>query len=163
MLNKKQFLTLISNLKINGKHSCWIFRRRPDWHGYGQVNNRTGGSQVAHRAFYEFIYGRLNKNIVLHHICETKMCVNPFHLKPLTHIEHGKKHRPKVCKKGHPMTGDNVRKNWKQRYCNMCHRLRYERYRLKLRTQKLLLSGGDVAVGMGGLFNKESKHDGDEL
>lgn len=160
LLNKEQLLTLVSNLKIDGKHSCWIFRRKPNWHGYGQVSNRTGGTQVAHRAFYEYLKGKLKRNVFLHHICENKMCVNPFHLKPLTQREHGILHRPKFCKRGHAMTGNNVRKNWKQRYCKQCHRLRYETYRLKKRREKILLSGGVLNRVV---FNKEVSDGGDEL
>lgn len=160
LLNREQLLTLVSNLKIDGKHSCWIFRRKPNWHGYGQVGNKNGGTQVAHRAFYEYLKGKLKKNILLHHICENKMCVNPFHLKPLTQREHGILHRPKVCKRGHPLTKDNVYKNWKQRYCKMCHRFRYEKYRLKQRKEKILLGGGMLNRVV---YKLESNNDGAEV
>lgn len=136
MLNKNQLRILISNLRIKSRHSCWLFDRKPTPHGYGQIGARKGTVR-AHRALYEFFYGRLNSKKLLHHICENKMCANPSHLKPMTQREHGLHHRPKFCKNGHPMKGENVMSNWKQRYCRECHIIRRKKYRLKLQQKKL--------------------------
>lgn len=51
------------------------------------------GTQVrVHRWVYEILVGPIPGDHVLHHTCETKRCVNPAHLEPLTPSEHAAVH-----------------------------------------------------------------------
>lgn len=58
--------------------------------GYGRTQGKHG--RPAHRECWEEKYGPLKSGIVLHHLCENKLCVNLDHLQPLTVSEHSKQH-----------------------------------------------------------------------
>ena len=66
---------------------CWLWQRSLNNRGYGKLWD--GSSLVlAHRYSYEQIYGPLDYRTDLHHLCETKRCINPEHLKPMAKKEH---------------------------------------------------------------------------
>jgi len=50
---------------------------------------------LAHRYIYSFVKGLGDSTDSLHHICGIKLCVNPEHLVPVSHIEHGMLHKRK--------------------------------------------------------------------
>lgn len=56
--------------------------------GYPMIGRRR-----AHRVAYEQVYGQLRNDLVLHHTCDHKACVNPDHLEPMTQAEHMRLHR----------------------------------------------------------------------
>lgn len=65
---------------------CWIWTgARCNASGrsqqYGRVYLR-GRYQKAHRAVFQNVHGELPEGIVLHHLCEIHLCVNPKHLQP---------------------------------------------------------------------------------
>lgn len=61
----------------------------------------------------------------LHHRCEHKWCVNPWHLVPLTPQEHADEHLKTHCPQGHEYAGDNLYVNPQGfRECRACHRER---------------------------------------
>jgi hypothetical protein len=60
---------------------CWI------WTGcrygtYGKIGGSSSGQNVAHRIIYEKIRGPIAGT--LDHLCEVKLCVNPWHLEDVT-------------------------------------------------------------------------------
>lgn len=55
--------------------------------GYGIIQVE-GKQQLAHRYIYESAYGEIPYGCDLHHKCENKWCINPYHLEPLTRSEH---------------------------------------------------------------------------
>src|SRR5688572_19661701 len=60
-----------------------------NWAG-AHNGNRHGmynGSPV-YRLYYEYFCGRIPGGRELHHDCRNPMCVNPFHLVPMTRAEH---------------------------------------------------------------------------
>lgn len=81
--NRRRFR---DNVRIDRESGCWVWVGSCHPKGYGFFY--AGGRQVyAHRYFYEFVYGRVPPGLELHHRCENKSCVNPHHLKPVTHAE----------------------------------------------------------------------------
>jgi len=62
---------------------CWIWQRAITGDGYGSVEGRR-----AHRVYYEKAVGAIPPQHELHHLCETRSCVNPAHLQALTRSEH---------------------------------------------------------------------------
>ena len=44
---------------------------------------------LMHRWFYEHLRGPIPRRRHLHHHCQTKRCVNPAHLSPLSPTAHG--------------------------------------------------------------------------
>jgi len=70
-----------------------IHEGKPNSSGYGQVQWRDENGrkrhQGAHRKAYEDFYGvTIDPGNVIHHTCETPLCVNPHHLLQVTHSEH---------------------------------------------------------------------------
>lgn len=63
--------------------TCWLWTSYKQTSGYGvmQVN---GAAQVAHRVAYEVAHGRIPHGMRIDHICHTKACVRPDHLRPVT-------------------------------------------------------------------------------
>ena len=54
---------------------------------------QTADYQRAHRVSYERANGPIPDDLIVHHRCGQKDCVNPSHLKALTHREHALLHR----------------------------------------------------------------------
>lgn len=70
---------------------CWIWQKWTGQNGYGYVK-RAGEQILAHRLAYEEIYGPIPAGYHVHHRCETRRCVNPDHLEPLTPRDHRRRH-----------------------------------------------------------------------
>jgi len=71
-------------------NGCWLWQLSLKKHGYGQVF-RNGRNQYAHRYFYEQAFGKIPTGKELDHICRIRSCVNPKHLKIVTHWENMKR------------------------------------------------------------------------
>lgn len=65
-----------------GPDECWEWRGATR-KGYGQIQ-RAGRIVYAHRAVFEWIWGRLSSGIVVCHRCDNPPCCNPAHLFPGT-------------------------------------------------------------------------------
>ncbi len=70
---------------------CWEWRGRLDKDGYGRLDR-----QLAHRAVYEAEKGPIPEGLTLEHRCRNRVCVNPAHLKPVSHHEQQLMKNPKV-------------------------------------------------------------------
>src|SRR5262245_25666104 len=80
-----------SKVEQGASDECWIWHGALS-HGYGVIGRggRGNGNVQAHRAAYEMFVGTIPDD--LHHACETKACVNPAHLEPVTPRAHGFRH-----------------------------------------------------------------------
>lgn len=110
---------------------CWLWTGGADRYGGFRVRSRQVG---AHRAAYQALVGPIPNDLELDHRCNTPLCVNPDHLRPMTHranllrgtttiasVNAVKTH----CPRGHDLDGDNVyrRPDGKsQRECLICRR-----------------------------------------
>lgn len=119
------------------KGKCWI------WQGYGKggsVGNGYGSIRIgndqekyAHRVSYELHIGPIPEGLEIDHIvCRRRKCVNPNHLRAVTHrinsienslgltaINYKKTH----CIRGHELTIDNLQPNYLrrgERRCKLC-------------------------------------------
>lgn len=72
---------------------CWHFTGGTNGNGYGVV--WSGYDEVlAHRYVYDTLVPEgVPDDMVLHHECEVKYCVNPAHLTPMTRADHTSHHR----------------------------------------------------------------------
>lgn len=78
-----------------GDDGCWLWTAATSsegelssWKGgypYYWLNGRTVG---AHRYAFQRAMGVSVAGLDLHHVCETRRCVNPEHLDPVTRQEH---------------------------------------------------------------------------
>ena len=71
---------------------CWLFKGTTNPYGYGVATLEGGRNQLAHRYVYETLIGDLDDDVVLHHKCEVKTCVNPEHLTPMSRADHMAEH-----------------------------------------------------------------------
>ena len=75
----------------NSKKKCWLWKggKYPNGYGRANVNNHR---LLAHRFSYMINIGHIETGLVIHHKCNTKLCVNPNHLEMLTPKENTKKY-----------------------------------------------------------------------
>lgn len=103
---------------------CWEWTGAVNEDGYGLF--RAPKEQRAHRYSYKHHVGPIPSGTEIDHACHNRRCVNPAHLRAVSHAENvaaGANHnRSKVhCRRGHELTG--IRRDGK-RYCKECGRLR---------------------------------------
>jgi hypothetical protein len=108
----------------------WLGFINPDT-GYARVTIRQRVRQL-HRWVCEQTYGPLPRHIDAEHTCHVRCCIEPTHIQPATRsVNLGRmpadraalKHRHNSgkthCKRGHPLSGDNlVPHRW--RSCRTC-------------------------------------------
>lgn len=65
---------------------CWVWTGAKRA-GYGQISRgaRGEGMAAAHRLSYEVLVGPIPEGLQLDHMCRRRDCVNPDHLRPVTH------------------------------------------------------------------------------
>jgi hypothetical protein len=110
-------------------------RKRPSlgpcWLWTGPTNPKTGyGDRIAvggerefpHRVVYRGLIGPIPDDLETDHVCHSsdpaacpegtvclhRRCVNFDHLELVTHAENCRRAQRDACRKGHPMTGDNL-------------------------------------------------------
>jgi hypothetical protein len=72
-------------LKVHKGPGCW------NWtgggrDGYGTFTERhKGKTHLAHRLSYELLVGQIPDGYLIDHRCRNTLCVNPAHLRPVTH------------------------------------------------------------------------------
>lgn len=75
------------NSKINSSGDCHIWTGTLNFYGYGQFSYITDVGRkifMAHRISYELNVGEIPPNMHIDHMCHTKACVNPKHLRVAT-------------------------------------------------------------------------------
>jgi hypothetical protein len=103
---------------VPGPGDCWIYT--------GSVSDGYGGygGKLAHRLVYEELVGEIPAGLDLDHLCIVKLCVNPWHLEPVTRSENSKRKWAIYtrCKNGHEFTPANtyVNPNTGIRSCRTC-------------------------------------------
>lgn len=127
--HKPDLLRIIERVIVR-PDGCWGFDGGVAG-GYYQC--KFGGrSHRVHRLLYSYWRGE-PKREHLHHTCHNKLCVNPWHLEPVTRRQHGARHTKTHCPQGHPYSGDNLYVNPQGgRECKACSR---DRARLRWRRE----------------------------
>lgn len=74
---------------VVGVGGCWIWQLKRCRGGYGRCRRegRAGGTQQAHRWYYEQLVGPIPDGHQLDHLCRNRACVNPSHMEPVSHAE----------------------------------------------------------------------------
>lgn len=99
---------------------------------YGTISV-AGGMWYAHRVAWELLVGPIPEDMTIDHLCRNRYCVNPDHMELVTRAENVRRgetaavrrNRNRICKKGHPIIGENVyvtnaAKGWAR--CRTCFR-----------------------------------------
>lgn len=122
------------NLEVDD-NECWIWQKQLSPEGYGRF--RVEGEKVfAHIFSYNLFIGPVPDGLELDHTCRVRSCVNPDHLKSVTHrvntlrgigptaVNARKTH----CNNNHKFTPENTRIAQGKRHCRACARLRTAAY-----------------------------------
>lgn len=114
----------MSDYTIDLDTGCWVWQRTRSKAGYGQMY--VDGKMVyAHREFYEGYVADIPPGLVIDHLCRNRACCNPDHLEPVTFTENMRRTRRPACKRGHPLTKENVYVAPDgERQCRECNRMR---------------------------------------
>lgn len=136
---------------------CWVWIAGKTGGGYAafHLSVDVAGSSVkrrtkvyGHRYAYELLVGPIPDGLTLDHLCRNPGCVNPEHLEPVSirvNILRGnnlaaRNARKTHCKRGHELTGTNLRVNrGGGRACRACHN---ERSIRRYAAKKVLADGG---------------------
>lgn len=127
---------------------CWLWEAAispslTGIHPYGILQDANGIMRMAHRIGYELHRGPIPDGMFLDHLCRTTLCVNPFHLEPVTAKENTRRGRTAEaarhtqlskthCPQGHPFSGENLYlKPNGRRECRQCVRDSGARYRAR--------------------------------
>ena len=72
--------------KVDKTDDCWLWTGSLDDRGYGRFYLRSGAAPAkAHRFAYELLVGPIPEGMSIDHRCHNPTCVNPEHLRPVTH------------------------------------------------------------------------------
>ena len=74
--------------KVNKKGECWEWQGAT-YNGYG-VFRYESAARLAHRISYMWHKGEIAEGLEVDHMCHTRHCVNPNHLRLATHSENGR-------------------------------------------------------------------------
>lgn len=123
---------LLAKIARNPATGCWDWRGARQPTGYGTLWNGHRPEQ-AHRIAYRLYRGEIPAGCEIDHICRNRGCVNPEHLRAVPHRENmrvsdtimGRNAAKMFCKRGHPLTGENLYRvpSTGARQCRACLRL----------------------------------------
>lgn len=105
---------------------CWPWKQSSASHGYGQTWDGTT-VRLAHRVAWTLIHGAIPDDMTVDHVCRTRTCCNPLHLRLLSNEENARLNGNAVkttCIHGHEYTPENtyVQPSTGHRRCRACSR-----------------------------------------
>lgn len=133
---------ILSKVTTNGDCHLWGGSLQKNGYGYTTWPKDGGGWKHVrvHRLFYEAFVGPIPDGLEIDHTCKVRNCVNPDHLRAVTHQENletrnhsgPKRADGEPCKAGHP----NISENWYvgpdgKRACRPCRTEAVRRWRAK--------------------------------
>lgn len=119
-----------SKVDIRSDSECWTWQAYVGTHGYGMYKLCRARPDVAHRVAYRLAVGPIPDGLFVDHICRNKLCVNPAHLEPVTHVENMRRARRTHCKRGHLLDEQTLVIRGPHRSCKKCEQFR-EKHRIR--------------------------------
>jgi HNH endonuclease len=165
-MRKTLYERFIEKFEMRGPDECWPWTAAKGT-GYGQIwDNSRGRVVLAHRLSWEIFRGPIPAGYEVDHQCHTpeckltaecphRACVNPAHLKPMTHQNNGSRGngvggentRKTRCKRDHEFTPENTYIQQGARQCRACLREKEERRQQSLIRQQRRALGLNVKTG----------------
>jgi hypothetical protein len=107
--------------------TCWLFSGPAN--PYGRLDK--GPERSTHRLGWTWLRGPIPDGMELHHLCGVNACWNPDHLRVVTHAENMAFAAKPHCKRGHPLSGANLRIDPRTgaRICRACNAANQRAYR----------------------------------
>lgn len=137
-LHIREKITTGARKTVEGCHEYRIKSKR----GYGHVRF-AGREYAAHRVAWVMANGALvDPDVVIHHTCENRSCVNPSHLRAVSQRENllatestmaARNFAKTSCKRGHAFTEANTIKVPTGRACKTCHYKAKADYRQRMK------------------------------
>lgn len=129
-------------------NGCWISQYSVASHGYSQIGWQNRGARhvvLGHRASWTHVNGQVPLGMTIDHICKTKRCVNPAHLRLLPNYENARRTAGRdwpmgYCVNGHDSTHlEKVTRNANAQgfavICGTCQRQRRSEYAERARVK----------------------------
>ena len=162
-MTEVEFLRFCSKIELPfdgeelDKTKCWIWKGSKQL-GYGKFSIGIV-TYMAHRLMYEHLLGEITEGYHIHHICNTKDCVNIHHLAMVTpkqnSTESGKLRRKSCCKNGHPLNDNTMyiyynKTGRPERRCKKCRLAKmaskHRRKQLEALVDKLVSSPNNLEI-----------------
>jgi hypothetical protein len=118
--------------------------------GYGTFGVEKGKFALPHRWAYEALCAEIPAGLQIDHLCRNRLCVNPWHLEPVTPRENvrrcdspfGRNARRTHCIHGHELSPENTQRTTTGgRSCKTCNARRESESRAR-KAARLAQSGG---------------------
>jgi hypothetical protein len=114
---------ILLNTEVNDR-GCWLWTSRLFSNGYGNMGVRENGrckNKLVHKVTWERFNGPVPGGKELDHfVCDTKRCCNPFHVRPVTHLENLKRRTDKITACPHGHSNYAARPDNGRRRCRTC-------------------------------------------
>lgn len=130
---KKSLKLRLAGHSYKAESGCTLWTGCVSKKGYGKMSVMVNGKRTTvdvHRIAYMEYIGPIPDGLEVHHECRVRNCINPEHLRAITHRENTDYERNKTaCDRGHPYVEGSYyeykTKYGMGRWCKLCPNERY--------------------------------------
>jgi hypothetical protein len=131
---------IADKIQKDSETGCWEWLGSLSHNGYPMSSLKNKRIRV-HRLTYERFVGEIPEGMQIDHLCKNTRCVNPDHLESVTqqvNIQRGVSATKTKCRKGHPLTGENLHTEIRKktgtvkRGCKICRAEAVKRFKSSL-------------------------------